>query len=271
MKLPKHIQENLKRDKHYYDMTGPNIERCKVDPDYLGEAILVNENLIWYSVHKYIGNPDTIVKNNCIEKDDILQLGRMGFIKAIKAFDTKRGIKFSSFAVTAIVREIRCFLRDSGSIIRPTRTANELINKIRKIENEFGYLPSVEELEDLLGENREKINKALQVGRTVKYLDEEVAAGGEQSSLTLLDLIDSNSDLEDDILDKVYVDSVLDKLSDKLTEKEMNVLRLRLAGYSQTQTAAKEHISQMRVSRIMKKVALLIKEHPDLKNLLSSA
>ena len=126
-----------------------NIERCKVDESYLGDVLLVNEDLIWHSVHKYIGKPEVIIANNCIDKDDILQLGRLGFIKSIYAFETSRGIKFSSFSVTAIVREIRCFLRDSGSIIRPTRTANELIHKINRIDKELGYTPPIEELAEM--------------------------------------------------------------------------------------------------------------------------
>jgi RNA polymerase sporulation-specific sigma factor len=257
--FPEHIQRNLEKDENYYSMDIPeNIERAKVDEDYLGDVLIVNENLIWHSIHKYVSNPDLIVKNNCLEKDDILQLGRLGFIKSVKAFDTSRGIKFSSFAVTAIVREVRCFLRDSASIIRPTRTAFGLINRIKRIEQEFGYTPSVEELSVLLEEDEEKIKKAIQVGCSVKYLDEPVSI--QSQDITLLDTVDSGVGIEDDIIDKVYVDSLLQAVKDKLSEKEIHVLKHRIGGYNQTQTAKKENISQMRVSRIMKKIAKLLEE-----------
>ena len=138
VEIMKHIQENLKKDSNYYSLYDmKNIERCKVDPDYLGEVMIANENMIWYAIHKYIGKPEVIASNYGIEKDDISQLGRMGFIKSIKAFDTNRGIKFSSFAVTAIVREIRCYLRDSANIIRLTRTAHALLNDIKKVEKDL--------------------------------------------------------------------------------------------------------------------------------------
>jgi RNA polymerase sporulation-specific sigma factor len=128
-RIPDFIKKNTDVDKDYYSLYKmSNIDKCKTDSDYLGEAVVANENLIWHSIHKYVGKPEALARNNGIEKDDIFQLGRMGFIKAMKAFDTTRGIKFSSFAVTAIVREVRCFIRDSASIIRLSRTAHSLLN-----------------------------------------------------------------------------------------------------------------------------------------------
>jgi len=259
-KFPEHISTNLQADKKHYTMDDvENIERCKLDEHFLGDCILVNENLIWHSVHKYIGKPEMIIKNHCVEKDDILQLGRLGFIKAIRAFDTGRGVKFSSFAVTAIVREIRCFLRDSASIIRPTRTATELINRINRLEHDMGYLPPAHEIALLLDEEEEKINKVLQVGKGVKYLDEPVGADDQQTqSVTLMDTIYSGENIEEDILDKLYVDAVIDSVKRKLSEKEVTVLKHRVEGFNQTQTADMEDISQMRVSRIMRKVAKML-------------
>jgi RNA polymerase sporulation-specific sigma factor len=258
--FPEHIRVRLSENKDYFSMdVAKNINRAKVEESYLGDVLVVNENLIWHSVHKYVGNPEMIVKNNCIEKDDILQLGRLGFIKSVYAFDTERGVKFSSFSVTAIVREVRCFLRDSASIIRPTRTANSLINKIKRVENDLGYSPTIDDLAILLDEPAEKITKALQIGQTVKYLDEPISSVQSQE-LTLLDTVECGAGIEEDILDKVYVDTLLGAVREKLSEKELRVLNHRMSGFNQTQTAKRENISQMRVSRIMKKVAKLFED-----------
>lgn len=260
-KFPEHIRLNLARDRTFYAMSRmDNIEKSKIDPDYLGDVLLFNEPLIWHSVHKYIGKPETIVRNYCVEKDDILQLGRIGFIKAIKAFDITRNVKFSSFSVPAITREIRCFLRDSASIIRPTRTANELIQKINRLEHELGYTPTTEDLAVILDESEERITKALRVGQPVKYLEESIGQG--EKKLTYMDFIEDSASLEVDVIDKVYTESVIDSVSSKLSDKEISVLNLRVSGLNQTQTAEKENISQMRVSRIMKKVAHLLSD-PD--------
>ncbi|MGQ8874672.1 sigma-70 family RNA polymerase sigma factor [Paenibacillus sp. TSA_86.1] len=262
VKFSEQIHSKLKENKEYYSMDDiHNIERCRFDEQFLGECILVNENLIWHSVHKYIGKPEMLSKIHCVEKDDILQLGRMGFFKAVKAFDISRGVKFSSFAVTAIVREIRCFLRDSANIIRPTRTATDLIHRINRLEHDMGYLPAPHEIAVLLDEEEEKVNKALQVGKGVKYLDEPVGSDDQHSqSVTLMDTIYSGENIEENVLDKIYVDAVLDSVKRKLSEQEAAVLKHRVDGFNQTQTAAMEDISQMRVSRIMRKVAKMLNQ-----------
>lgn len=252
------VNQRLGKKKEQYSLYNmENIRRCKEDREYLGEVILANEELIWHSVHKYIGKPETLVKQYCLEKADILQLGRMGIIKAIKAFDIARGVKFSSFAVITIVREINCFLRDSGNIVRPTRTATTILHHISKIEADLGYLPTIEELSLLLGENVEQIKKALDVGRPVKYLQEPFlkASASSHEAATALDVLkDEGRDVEEYVLDKLYVTALLAQLQNQISLKEWQVLQLRMAGYNQTQTAEFLNVSQMCVSRTMKKI-----------------
>lgn len=257
------IDSNIKNhgNNYYslYDMG--NITRCKVDSEYLGEVMLVNEYLIWHSVHKYIGKPEMIEKNYKVDKDDVLQLGRLGFFKSIMAFDIYRGVKFSSFAVTAIVREIKSYLRDSSCIIRPTRTANDLMNRIGRLEQQLGYLPSPEDLAIMLDSDEEKVKKALKIGKTVKYLDEPAIhnnSGGANEVVTHLDLIKDEIDVEEYVVDKVIVDGIVDEISDSLTDKESAVLKARLAGYSQTEVAELMDISPIKVSRIIKKVQTIM-------------
>jgi RNA polymerase sigma factor (sigma-70 family) len=264
-KYPEHIQKNLDNNKNYYSLYNmDNIKRCKVDPLYLGEAMLANECLIWHSIHKYVGNPEIIAGNNGIERDDILQLGRMGFIKAIHAFDTERGIKFSSFSVTAIVREVRCYIRDSASIVRLTRTAHSLMNDIKRVESDLGYMPTVEELSYLLDEKEEKVSKVMQIGKPVKYLDEYMHFDNATQSVSFLDLVDNTEDVEAYVTDIVYIDSVIDSIRSKISDIDVDVIKSQISGVSQTQTAKDLNISQMRVSRIIKKVANLIRNNTDL-------
>jgi RNA polymerase sporulation-specific sigma factor len=265
-KYPEHIRQNITtHGASFYSLYEmDNIHKCKNDSSYMGEAMLANEHLIWHSVHKYVGKPEIIVATYRVEKDDILQLGRLGFYKAMMAFDTERGVKFSSFAVTAIVREIKCYLRDSANIIRPTRTANELINRISRLEAELGYQPSIADVAIILDEPEERVKKALQIGKTVKYLDEpiskDISNGYGENYLTSLDLVPDAMDIERDVLDKLLIDSVIQSIQDKLTSREVEVLKDRINGYNQTQSAERCNMSQMRVNRIMKKVAYLLQD-----------
>lgn len=234
-----------------------NILRCKSDSDYLGEVMIVNEYLIWHSIHKYIGKPEMIEKNFKVDKDDILQLGRLGFFKSIMAFDIYRGVKFSSFAVTAIVREIKSYLRDSSYTIRPTRTANDLMNRISRLEIDLGYLPSIEDIALLLSADEEKVKKAVMIGKTVKYLDEPALqnnGGGANEVVTHLELVKDSFDIESYVTEKILVDNLIDSLKEDLTDLEVGVLKARVFGYSQTETAELFNLSPIKVSRIMRKI-----------------
>jgi RNA polymerase sporulation-specific sigma factor len=264
--FPEYIQKKLSFSKTYYSLDSmDNIEMCKVDPEYLGDVMLVNENLIWHSIHKYIGKPEKVVRNMCVEKEDLIQLGRIGFLKAIRAFDTRRGIRFSSFAVIAIVREVKCFLRDSASIIRPTRTASELMTRIHRIERELQSLPPVADLAMMLDSDVESVTKAMVIGKKVVYLDEphrnQGQSKGPDCEVTMLDLIMDQQVLEHDVVDKVYAETVVEWLRGRLKEEEIRVLQWRMCGFNQAQAAEKERMSQMRVSRIMKKISNLLHDH----------
>jgi RNA polymerase sigma factor (sigma-70 family) len=265
--FPEYIQNHLNIDRKYYSLDSmENIEKAKQDSVYLGDVMLVNEKLIWHSVHRYVGKPSQIVQSYSIDKHDIIQLGRIGFIKAIKAFDTTRGIRFSSFAVTAIVREVRCFLRDSARMIRPTRAAHDLMNKIRMIENELDYLPSAAELSDLLDTSSENVTKALTIGKQITYLDEPCRnnkqSKGTESDAAMIDLIeDSSLNVEQEVVDRVFIESMIESLKDLLNDLEREVFRLRVSGLNQTQIAEQKGISQMKVSRVMKKVSNTLREH----------
>jgi len=261
-KLPEHIQENLKKDKNYYSLYNmDNIDRCKIDPDYLGDVILVNENLIWHCVHKHVGNLSIILSNAAVDTDDILQLGRLGFIKAIQKFDTTRGIKFSSFAVTAITREIKCHLRDN-KLLRLTRNAARLVTKIKHLENDLGYLPSVEEIADILGESCDNVKKALTVGKPVKYLDEPYAFTDPLDFILTNELEEGVGveEYEDRLVDRLYVESLIDSIKDNLDETELNILKSQLDEHTQVKTAQDYNVSQMKVLRTLRKIKRLLKE-----------
>ena len=67
-----------------------------------------NSGLIWAVVRRYFGKG--------VEPDDLYQLGCLGFLKAVRGFDTEYGTQFSTYAVPKIAGEIRRFLRDDGAV-----------------------------------------------------------------------------------------------------------------------------------------------------------
>ena len=76
-----------------------------------------NQGLIWSIVKRFVG------RNH--ETDDLYQIGCMGFIKAIKRFDTSFEVQVSTYAVPYILGEIKKFIRDDG-MIKISRSVKEL-------------------------------------------------------------------------------------------------------------------------------------------------
>ena len=70
------------------------------------------------------------------EVDDLIQIGYIGLLKAIKGFDEEKGFKFSTYAVPVITGEIRSQLRDQGAI-KISRSIKADIVTIKKAEEEF--------------------------------------------------------------------------------------------------------------------------------------
>lgn len=110
-------------------------------------------------VQKNIGLVKSIVSRYTargVEKEDLIQIGMIGLIKAIDNFDTTYEVRFSTYAVPMIAGEIRRFLRDNGAIkvsrstriivLLSTGAENRLIEKLEesrrslKLPRMWGFL-----------------------------------------------------------------------------------------------------------------------------------
>ena len=89
----------------------------------LEKIINDNNGLVWSIVKRFSGRG--------YEKEDLYQIGCIGFIKAIRRFDTSLEYKISTFAVPYILGEIKRFLRDDG-MVKVSRNIKELSFKIKE-------------------------------------------------------------------------------------------------------------------------------------------
>ena len=80
-----------------------------------------NMGLVHACAHKF--------KGKGIEYDDLFQAGCMGLVKATDAFDTQRGVRFSTYAVPVILGEMRRLFRDGGTV-KVSRSLKELSMKV---------------------------------------------------------------------------------------------------------------------------------------------
>ena len=70
------------------------------------------------------------------DRDDLMQIGFVGLIKAIKGFDPTYGVRFSTYAVPMIIGEIKRYLRDGGAV-RIARSIKELRQRIKAFTAEY--------------------------------------------------------------------------------------------------------------------------------------
>ena len=119
---------------------------------------LVEENmgLVYMVAKKFTGRG--------VEFEDIVQIGTIGLIKAGERFDKNLNIKFSTYAVTMVMGEIKRFFRDDG-LLKIPRSVKELGSKIIKATEQFKKIsnrePTVKELAQYLEIDIEKIIEAI--------------------------------------------------------------------------------------------------------------
>ena len=106
-------------------------------------------------------------KGKGIEYDDLFQAGCMGLVKATDAFDTERGVRFSTYAVPVILGEMRRLFRDGGTV-KVSRSLKELSMKVARqreqLSKRLGREPTVSELAAELAVSEESIIEALGAG-----------------------------------------------------------------------------------------------------------
>ena len=186
------------------------------------------------------------------EPEDIIQLGMIGLLKAIKNFDFSYGVKFSTYAVPMIAGEIKRFLRDDG-LIKVSRSTKEMAqiiyHKTINYEKEKGESPSISVLSKLTGYSEEEIIFALNSTEAVTSLDSMIES--EADSAMVNKLADKSSLFEEHIINKIMLTDILSSLK----PRERQVITLRYFS-SMTQQEVSEIIgvSQVQVSRIEKKV-----------------
>lgn len=175
------------------------------------------------------------------ETEDLMQIGYIGLIKAIKGFDPDKGFKFSTYAVPLIAGEIRCQIRDQGRI-KISRSLKSDIYAVKKAQDEFlkanDRSPRISEIAQLSEMTEERVLEALQAGDAMKNMEDY-----EKISLMIKE--------EDDNVARMDLQEALSKL--KQDERKIMMLRY-YKDMTQSQVAKSMGISQVQVCRIEKKI-----------------
>lgn len=207
-------------------------------------------------VQKNIGLVKSIVSRYTargVEKEDLIQIGMIGLIKAIDNFDTTYEVRFSTYAVPMIAGEIRRFLRDNGAIkvSRSIKDHRVAVNRSReRLIEKLGREPTIHEIAEDVELSMEDILLAVNSGQEVASLQQMIYEG-DGSSIRLMDRLSAHSGEGDASLDRMMLADSLSALEQR--ERELIVLRFY---YDQTQSqiAKRMGVSQVQVSRLEKRI-----------------
>ena len=165
--------------------------------------------------------------------DDLVQIGSIGLIKAIDRFDIDRGVELTTYATPNIIGEIKRHFRDRGWAVRVPRGLQELNVQLSKLIEQLtvqlGRSPTIPELAKAASVEEEEVLEALESGRAYSSLSLSSGGGTEDG--------------------------------EELDPRERQILHLRFfEGLTQSQIAQQVGISQMHVSRLIRRALEKIRD-----------
>ena len=207
--------------------------------------ILENEKLI-YSITKYFKNYNSI--------DDLYQAGCLGLIEAHKRYNPNMNCKFTTYAYSFILGEMRKLVREDKGI----KISKEISRLNLKIEKAYILLsqrlmkePTINEIASFLEVPEYYVSEAIQSLNKIKSIDEPINSEGRD--LTLQDLIGKSDNIDELIMLKDSLNSLNSEEKDLINNRYMK-------DYTQSETSKIIGISQVQVSRKEQKVLSKLKK-----------
>ncbi|HEY1359681.1 MAG TPA: SigB/SigF/SigG family RNA polymerase sigma factor [Thermoleophilaceae bacterium] len=185
--------------------------------------------------------------------EDIEQVGAIGLIKAIDRFELEREVSLATYATPNVVGEIKRHFRDKGWAIRVPRALQELnasmSGAIERLTVKLSRSPSIAEIAGELETTPEQVLEALEVGSAYSTVSLSGGPSGEEE----LDPLETIGE-EDEGFARSEDRAALAPALMRLPPREREILRMRFEeGLPQTQIAQRVGLSQMHVSRLIRK------------------
>lgn len=201
------------------------------DPELRNELVVDNRGLAIAFARRYARQH---------RDEDLEQIALEALIVAVERFEPERGLRFATYAARVIDGRLKQHFRDDGWDVRVPRSLKELGTSIRAVSEELtatlARTPSPAELAERLGVTVDQIALALDAasGLRAEELDADPAG--------------------DDVWDGVDTEIVVPDLLERLPPQERAVVALRFyAEQSQSQIAEQVGVSQMQVSRLLRR------------------
>ncbi len=207
------------------------------------ELVKLNAGLVQSIAYKFCGRG--------VDFEDLVQIGNIGMLKAIRSFDLERGVVFSTYAVPLIFGEIKRFLRDDGliKICRPQKKLGAMLMRAKEqYISENGGSPRIDEIADKCGVSAEEAAAALCAVSPAISLSDPLS--NDEENFTLENTLFAQDEGEK-MLERLSLSEALSKLPDLW--RKIVLLRY-YRDMSQQSTAEQLGLSQVKISREEKKL-----------------
>jgi len=223
-------------------------------PEVRDELVSMYINLVEYLARRF--------KNRGEPVEDLIQVGTIGLIKAIDRFDVERAVEFTTYATPTIVGEIKRYFRDKGWAVKVPRRLQELnllvTHAVNALTQDLRRSPTVAEIAAHLNVTSEQVIEAMETSEVYSFvsLDRDLSSDTDDS-FSLLEYIGEDDKELIGIEDRTCLADALKELS----RQEQRILYLRFfRGLTQTEIAQQLGISQMHVSRLLRRTLEVLRE-----------
>lgn len=184
--------------------------------------------------------------------EDLVQVGYIGLLNALKKYDPNAGVRFSTYATHLIAGEIKHYLRDKAQMIRQPAWLQEMRHKINRaqvqLQATLGRVPTHSEVSLECGVSVAMIEEVLATNELTKVTSFDATLPGEEDGNELDNLAGLDPD-QLSVEERVVLESAIEQLRD--LEREV-LVRFHFDSMSQTEIAQELGISCNYVSHILR-------------------
>ena len=250
------IQQNVDVDRGRIERNRDLIERAQEGDEQAMEVLIVeNAGLVRSLAQRFLGRGT--------EFEDLIQIGTIGMIKAVRSFSLERGTAFSTYAVPLIIGEIRRHLRDDG-MIKVSRIYKKLGAQLMRVRSEImaeeAREASVRELAERCGVDIEEASLALDAISPVRSLYEPLPGASEGGEGQTYDAVLPDEDSAEE-LERMHDRLALTQAISQLQPLWQKIVLLRYyRNRTQQEVAQMLGLTQVKVSREEKKIVAHLRE-----------